>query len=83
MNWKTDIQVRDIAPGQRVEATCKRCGYTHYVDVAAMLAEPELQFIYVDELERMTVCKARHCGGPVRLALVHDRDTEGFVGGLA
>jgi hypothetical protein len=53
------------------------------VDAAALLAQPELQFIYMDELERMVVCRARHCGGTVRIALVHEGDTEGFVGGLA
>ena len=47
------------------------------------MRQPELQFNYMDELERMTVCKERHCGGAVRLALVHDREMEGFTGGLA
>jgi len=42
-----------------------------------------LQFIYMDELERMTMCKARRCGGGVRIAFVHEGETEGFVGGLA
>lgn len=83
MNWKSELQLRDMAEGQRIEATCRRCGHTHYVDAAALLCLPEMQFIYFDELERMTVCRARRCGGSVRLALVHDRDTEGFVGGLA
>ena len=83
MNWKRELQLHDIAADQRIEATCKRCGHTHYVDMAVLLSRTELQFIYIDELERMSVCKARHCGGSVRLALVHDRDTEGFVGGLA
>jgi len=83
MNWKRELQLRDIERDQRIEATCKRCGYTHYVDVAALARQPELQFSYMDELERMTACKARHCRGAVRLALVHDRETEGFAGGLA
>lgn len=83
MNWKTDLQLRDIDARQRIEATCRRCGHTHYVDAGPLLARPELEYIYMDELERMTACKARGCRGQVRLALVHDRDTEGFVGGLA
>jgi len=83
MNWKTDLQLRDITSNQRIEAICKRCGHTHYVNAIMLLRQPELQFIYMDELERMTVCKARGCGGAVRLALVHEGDTEGFVGGLA
>lgn len=83
MNWKTDLQLRDITGNQRIEATCRKCGHTHYVNKTALLRQPELQFIYMDELERMTICKARHCGGAVRIALVHEDDTEGFVGGLA
>lgn len=83
MSWKTDLQLRDIDEGQRLEAKCRRCGHTHYVDITAILKSPELQFIYIDELERMTVCKARGCGGAVRLAQVHDSDTEGFVGGMS
>ena len=83
MNWKRELQLRDIGRDQRIEATCKRCGHTHYVDTAALIRQPELQFNYMDELERMTVCKARHCGGAVRFAFVHDRETEGFSGCLA
>ncbi len=83
MNWKTDLQLRDIACNQRIEATCKTCGHTHYVNAEVLLRQPELLFIYMDELERMTMCKARRCGGTVRIALVHEGDTEGFVGGLA
>lgn len=83
MNWKRDLQLRDLAPTQRVEATCKRCGHTHYLDIPALQSKPELHFLYLDELERLTVCKAWRCGGAVRLALTHGGDTEGFVGGLA
>ena len=83
MNWKTELQLRDIASNQRIEATCKMCGHTHCVDAAVLLRQPELLFIYMDELERMTMCRARGCNGSVRIALVHEGGTEGFVGGLA
>ncbi len=83
MNWKTELQLRDLDPKQRIEATCKSCGHTYYIDARTMLIQPELQFIYMDELERMSICRARHCNGLVRLALVHDGETEGFVGGMA
>ena len=83
MNWKTDLQLRDIEPDQKLEATCKLCGYTYYLQVKELHARPELQFIYIDELEKMSVCRARHCSGQVRLAMIHAGETEGFVGGLA
>ncbi|HHK75231.1 MAG TPA: hypothetical protein ENJ57_08710 [Rhizobiales bacterium] len=83
MNWKTDLQLRDIGGAQRLEATCRLCGYTHYIDIQTLLRQPELQFVYIDELERMSVCRARGCGGQMRLALVFAGETEGFLGGLA
>ncbi len=83
MNWKTDLQLRDIGGAQRLEAVCKLCGYSYYINITALLRRPELQFIYIDELERMSICRARHCGGPVRLALAFGGETEGFLGGLA
>jgi hypothetical protein len=83
MNWKTELQLRDLGEGQRIEATCTLCGYTYYLNTQSLRARPEFEFVYIDELERMTVCLTRHCRGRVRLALVHDGDTEGFVGGMA
>lgn len=44
---------------------------------------PEREFLYLDEVERETVCMAGGCRGPVRIALVHPSETSGFVGGLA
>jgi hypothetical protein len=33
--------------------------------------------------ESFHVCAGRSCQGPVRIALIHDGKTEGFVGGMA
>lgn len=83
MSWKTDLQLRDIDNTQHIEATCRICGHVHYVNVPALLQQPELQFIHLDELETMTQCRKPHCHGTVRLALVHSNETQGFLGGLA
>ncbi|PLX42626.1 MAG: hypothetical protein C0605_04780 [Hyphomicrobiales bacterium] len=83
MNWKSELQLRDIDPGQQLEAVCRLCGHTHYVDPEQFLQHEELQFLYLDEVEKMTVCRARGCRGTVRLALTHAGETEGFAGGLA
>ncbi len=83
MNWKTALHLRDIGGLQQIEAVCRSCGHIHYIDTQTLLRQPELQFIYIDELERMTVCRARHCHGKVRLALAYEGETEGFLGGLA
>jgi hypothetical protein len=83
MNWKTSLQVRDLDPTQRLEVTCKVCGHVHYLTAAAIMKSPEREFLYLDEVERETVCRARGCHGSVRIALVRQGETSGFVGGMA
>ena len=50
---------------------------------AALMLRPEFAQVYLDELERALKCASRTCHGPVRIALIHDGKTEGFVGGMA
>ncbi|MGE0290507.1 MAG: hypothetical protein AB7I42_29580 [Bradyrhizobium sp.] len=83
MNWKRNIQVRDLDPGQRLEVTCKSCGHVHYLTREAICSSPEREFLYLDEVERDTVCKARGCRGAVRIAIIGDGPTSAFVGGMA
>ena len=83
MNWKKSIQVRDLEPGQKLEATCRVCGHVHYLTRALIVLSPEREFLYLDEVEAETICKARGCRGSVRLAMVRTGGTSGFVGGLA
>lgn len=83
MNWKTDLKLSDLGAGERIEATCKKCGLTHYEQAAHLLARPDMQHLYLDEAERLLHCANRFCRGPVRIALIHDGKTEGFVGGMA
>ena len=84
MNWKANLQILDLDPEQRLEATCKDCGHVHFITPAQVIRQgAERSFLYVDELERETICKARGCRGQVRLAMVRSGETSGFVGGLA
>lgn len=83
MNWKTELQVRDLEPGQRLEMTCKTCGHVHYLTPVEIMASPDRGFLYLDELERETYCKARRCLGNVRMALIRKGSASGFVGGMA
>ena len=84
MNWKAHLQVRDLSPQQRLEATCKDCGHTHSFDAAQIIKQGrDRGFLHIDELERETICKARGCRRSVRLALIREGDTSGFVGGMA
>ena len=71
MNWKTSLQVLDLDSTQRLEVTCKTCGHVHYLTHQQIIAQaPERAFLYLDELERETMCKARACRGAVRIAMV-------------
>ena len=83
MNWKANLQVRDLDDDQRLEMTCKVCGHVHYLTKRIITKPPEREFLYLDEVERETICRARGCRGAVRLALVRSGETSGFVGGLA
>jgi hypothetical protein len=84
VNWKAHLQVRDLPPDQRLEATCKDCGHIHTFTAAEIMRQGQDRgFLHIDELEAETLCKARGCRGTVRLAKVRSGDTSGFVGGLA
>jgi len=48
-----------------------------------LLRQQELAQAYIDEVERALRCSSRFCRGAVRVALIHDDKTEGFVGGMA
>ena len=83
MNWKAHLQLRDLDPEQRLEATCKHCGHVHFITPAQVMRQSiERGLLYVDELEAETLCMARGCRGIVRLAMVRSGETSGFVGGL-
>jgi hypothetical protein len=65
-----------------IEITCRCCGQTR-TEPAASLMRPEFKQAYLDEVERAPKCAGRFCQGPVRIALIHDGKTEGFIGGMA
>jgi len=83
MNWKTDLKLSDLDASARIEITCRRCGLTHFSRAETLMQRKELTHAYLDEVERALFCASRSCHGLVRVALVNDDKTEGFVGGLA
>jgi len=82
MNWKTDIQLIDVAD-QKIEVTCKTCGHSRYENSYLLIKKYGLDFSYMDEVERTLTCHRRGCNGDVRISLSSEEETEGFVGGLA
>lgn len=83
MNWKTEIQLVDLGPEQKLESTCERCGHSCYENIHALATKQGMAYDYLDEVERNLICRNPACDGKVRIALSHAGDTEGFVGGLA
>lgn len=83
MGWKQSLRISDLAEHQKLEARCRRCGHVHYLTKAVVCMSPEREFLYIDELERETICRAHGCRGPVRLSMVRLDELSGFVGGLA
>ena len=82
MNWKTEIQLVDVAD-QRIEVTCQKCSHSRYENPYLLIKKYGLDFSYMDEVERLLPCGNRGCDGEVRIALSAEEETEGFVGGLA
>lgn len=82
-SWKENVQVRDLDPDQKLEITCRSCGHVHYLTRENIITSDEREFLYLDEIERETICRARGCRGAVRLAMLRSGDTSAFVGGLA
>ncbi len=82
-SWKQVVRVADLADNQKLEATCKTCGHVHYLTKALICVSEEREFLFIDEIERETICRARGCRGQVRLAMVRLDEMSGFIGGLA
>jgi len=83
VSWKSRIQILDLGKDDRIESTCKACGYTWYEFASDYLGRPYLRQLYLDEFETRLNCKQWNCKGKIRIALSSEAETEGFQGGLA
>ncbi len=83
MNWKKNIKIEDLDPDTLIEIICRKCGNGRYATQSEILEMPGMQRAYMDEVEKVLCCHMRFCKGPVRISLIYDDKTEGFVGGMA
>ena len=81
--WKRDLQLRDLAPETEIEITCRSCRLMRYETVGAITTQLNSNQLGLDQAEARLRCGGRGCCGAVRIALVHDDLSEGFVGGMA
>jgi hypothetical protein len=49
MNWKAHLQIRDLPPEQKLEATCKDCGHVHIIAAGQIQRQgAERSFLHID-----------------------------------
>lgn len=83
MNWREDMALRDLDDGVVLEATCLRCLYVWFQSPVQLLIKVDHRDVRLDEVAKNLACPrpdCRHVG--VRLALIKNEDTSGFVGGM-
>lgn len=75
--------MRDLAPSDRLELICRKCGHLRYLSGKQLQACKGAEYLYLDEVEARTRCTQRGCNGAMRMALPPKGETSGFVGGIA
>ena len=83
MSWQEETQLRDLGEDVIIETCCVRCQYRWLNRPVDLLLRVEHRDVYLDEVARNLVCprpSCRHVG--VKLSLVRNQDTSGFVSGM-
>lgn len=83
MTWLEDTALRDLAESDILESTCMRCLHVWQQSPLQLLLKVAHRDVYLDEVARHLACPrqgCRHVG--VRLTLIKNEETSGFVGGM-
>ncbi|MBP7722289.1 MAG: hypothetical protein KA155_07105 [Alphaproteobacteria bacterium] len=83
MSWQEDTTLRDLDDSTVIEATCLRCLHTWLQSPVQLLLKVDHRDVYIDEVAKNLACPrsgCRHAG--VRITLIKNQDTSGFVGGM-
>jgi hypothetical protein len=83
VNWQSDTSLRDLDDSVFLEATCLRCLHVWLQSPVQLLIKVAHRDVRLDEVAKHLSCPrpgCRHVG--VRLALIKNEDTSGFVGGM-
>lgn len=83
MSWQEDTALRDLDDGTVIEATCMRCLHVWLQSPLQLLLKVDHRNVYLDEVAKNLPCPrsgCRHVG--VRITLVKNQETSGFVGGM-
>jgi hypothetical protein len=83
VTWQHDMRLRDLDDSTVIEATCLRCLYMWLQSPLQLLIKVCHRDVRMDEVAANLACPrpgCRHVG--VRIALIRNQDTSGFVGGM-
>ena len=83
MSWKDQLQVLDLDASDKLELTCRACGHLRYLTGAMLQSRANALRLTLAQVEDRARCRGRGCNGRMRLAMPHQGETAGFVGGIA
>lgn len=82
MPWRKEKKLSDFDRDTEFEVRCIKCKRHRYESARDLTGMARLGHLYVDELQAILNCGDRHCGGQVRVQVMHDKLHEPFVAGM-
>ena len=83
MSWQDDTRLRDLDNECRIEATCLKCHHTFLMTPVQLLLQVDHRDVRMSEVAKYLACRRYKCHSVgVRLSVLKNRDTSGFVGGM-
>lgn len=83
MSWLHDVRLRDLDDTYLIEATCLKCRHAWLQTPGQLLPKIDHRDMRMNEVAKHLACtrfKCRQIG--VRLTLVRNEETSGFVAGM-
>jgi hypothetical protein len=83
VTWQQDTKLRDLDDGTVIEAECMRCLHVWLQSPLELMLKVDHRDVRMDVVAKNLACRrsgCRHVG--VRIALIKNQDTSGFVGGM-
>ena len=83
MSWLVDTQLRDLDDSFVIETTCIKCLHTWLQSPVQLLLKVDHRDVYLDEVAGHLACpRPGCCHVGVKLTVLRNEDTSGFVGGM-
>ncbi|MBL4619256.1 MAG: hypothetical protein JKX88_04060 [Marinicaulis sp.] len=83
MSWLEDTHLRDLDDSEAIEATCLKCLHTWLQSPIELLLKVDHRDVRLSEVEKHLACTrfgCKHVG--VRITVIRNEETSGFVGGM-